>query len=316
MDPRIITSNAQTASGPVTRNVEQTGGPIVSNGFVQSHFMKGVLPFINGGVSGMVATTVIQPIDMVKVRLQLADNSFGSGPKPTALLVTKTILAQARVLDFYTGLSAGLCRQGIYTTARLGVFDSFMTTLQRHYQETNTAITFAERCGAGLLAGGLGAFLGNPADLALIRMQADGLKPPYKRSNYKAVIDALVSIKRSEGIRSLWAGATPTIARAMSLNLGQLAFFSEAKAQLRAHTQWSASTQTLTASAIAGFICAIIGIPFDFVKTRLQRQQRGTNGILTYNSMFDCFRKVAKEEGWTRFYRGFGTFYFRIAPHA
>lgn len=28
-------------------------------------------PFINGGLSGMAATTIIQPIDMVKVRLQL-----------------------------------------------------------------------------------------------------------------------------------------------------------------------------------------------------------------------------------------------------
>lgn len=28
-------------------------------------------PFVNGGLSGMAATTIIQPIDMVKVRLQL-----------------------------------------------------------------------------------------------------------------------------------------------------------------------------------------------------------------------------------------------------
>ena len=30
--------------------------------------IKATLPFINGGISGMVATTIIQPIDMVKVR--------------------------------------------------------------------------------------------------------------------------------------------------------------------------------------------------------------------------------------------------------
>jgi solute carrier family 25 (mitochondrial oxoglutarate transporter), member 11 len=28
-------------------------------------------PFVNGGISGMMATTIIQPIDMVKVRIQL-----------------------------------------------------------------------------------------------------------------------------------------------------------------------------------------------------------------------------------------------------
>lgn len=30
-----------------------------------------VKPYINGGASGMAATCIIQPIDMVKVRLQL-----------------------------------------------------------------------------------------------------------------------------------------------------------------------------------------------------------------------------------------------------
>ncbi|EXA35177.1 hypothetical protein FOVG_13938 [Fusarium oxysporum f. sp. pisi HDV247] len=102
----------------------------------------------------------------------------------------------------------------------------------------------------------------------------------------------------------------------MSLNLGQLTFFFEAKTRLKTQTQWSASTQTLAASAIAGFLSAVIGIPFDFVKTRLQRQKSGPDGKVAYNSMVDCFRKVATEEGWVRFYRGFGTFYFRIAPHA
>lgn len=30
-------------------------------------------PFVNGGLSGMMSTAIIQPIDMVKVRLQLGD---------------------------------------------------------------------------------------------------------------------------------------------------------------------------------------------------------------------------------------------------
>ena len=32
---------------------------------------KAVKPFVNGGLSGMGATCIIQPIDMVKVRIQL-----------------------------------------------------------------------------------------------------------------------------------------------------------------------------------------------------------------------------------------------------
>ena len=263
----------------------------------------------------MTATTVIQPIDMIKVRLQLAGEGAKTGPRPSPLQVTRDIIAQGKVADLYTGLSAGLLRQAVYTTARLGFFDTFMNTLKARADSNGSQIGFAERAGAGLTAGGLAAMVGNPADLALIRMQSDGLKPLAQRANYSSVIDALSRIAKAEGVTALWAGAYPTVVRAMALNFGQLAFFSEAKTQLKS-TQLSAQTQTLTASAIAGFFASFFSLPFDFVKTRLQKQQKAQDGSLPYKGMADCFRKVAKDEGLLRFYRGFGTYYVRIAPHA
>ncbi|KAI0594177.1 mitochondrial carrier domain-containing protein [Biscogniauxia sp. FL1348] len=289
---------------------------VVGNDFLHTPFMRAALPFLNGGVSGMIATTVIQPVDMIKVRLQLAGEGVATGPKPTPISIAREIIGQGKALDLYTGLSAGLLRQAVYTTARLGFFDTFMKSLTTRAKDNGTQVGFAERAGAGLVAGGLAAFIGNPADLALIRMQSDGLKPIAERKNYKSVVDAVTSIVRSEGVTALWAGATPTVVRAMSLNLGQLAFFSEAKVQLKKHTTWSNKTQTLTASAIAGFFASFLSLPFDFVKTRLQKQQRGPDGKLPYRSMADCFTKVARQEGLLRFYRGFGTYYVRIAPHA
>jgi len=287
----------------------------IKNDLLHTPFMRAALPFMNGGAAGMVATTVIQPIDMIKVRLQLAGEGARTGPKPSPLSVTKDIIAAGKVMDLYTGLSAGLLRQAVYTTARLGFFDTFMKQLTVRAKEKGNNIGFAERAAAGLSAGGLAAMFGNPADLALIRMQSDGLKPIAERKNYKSVIDALTSIAKSEGVGRLWAGASPTVVRAMALNFGQLAFFSEAKQQLK-DTSLSPRSQTLTASAVAGFFASFFSLPFDFVKTRLQKQQKSADGTLPYKGMGDCFRKVAKEEGLLRFYRGFGTYYARIAPHA
>ncbi len=284
--------------------------------FLHTPFVRAALPFVNGGLSGMVATTVIQPVDMIKVRIQLAGEGVAGGPKPTPLSVTREILASGKAMDLYTGLSAGLLRQAVYTTARLGFFDTFMTRLTERARERGRAIGFGDRATAGLAAGGLAAMIGNPADLALIRMQSDGLKPLAERKNYRSVIDALGSIARSEGVAALWAGAAPTVVRAMALNFGQLAFFSEAKVRLKQHSDMSTRAQTLSASAIAGFFASFFSLPFDFVKTRLQKQQRGADGTLPYKGMADCFAKVARQEGVLRFYRGFGTYYVRIAPHA
>jgi solute carrier family 25 oxoglutarate transporter 11 len=283
--------------------------------FLQTPVMVAALPFINGGLSGMFATSCIQPIDMIKVRLQLAGEGTTGGPKPTPLGVARDVIAQGKVLDLYTGLSAGLLRQAVYTTARLGFFDTFMKTLSARAETKERKVNFYERAGAGLTAGGLAAMVGNPADLALIRMQSDGLKPKAERANYKSVVDALGRIAKSEGIGAWWAGAYPTVIRAMALNFGQLAFFSEAKAQLK-DTSLSPRMQTLSASAVAGFFASFFSLPFDFMKTRLQKQTRGPDGKLPYNGMFHCFQRVLKEEGPLRFYRGFTTYYVRIAPHA
>ncbi|POR37284.1 Putative mitochondrial 2-oxoglutarate/malate carrier protein [Tolypocladium paradoxum] len=309
---------AESARNKTTEvmNAAKGDGAAVANDILHTPFMRAALPFINGGLSGMVATTVIQPVDMVKVRIQLAGEGTASGPKPSPVAVARQIIASGRVLDLYTGLSAGLLRQAVYTTARLGFFDTIMGNLTARAKAQGSQVGFRERATAGLTAGGVAAMIGNPADLALIRMQSDGLKPLAERKNYKSVIDALASIAKSEGVGALWAGAAPTVVRAMALNFGQLAFFSEAKVQLKKNTDLSARTQTLSASAIAGFFASFFSLPFDFVKTRLQKQQKGPDGKLPYKGMADCFAKVAKQEGLLRFYRGFGTYYVRIAPHA
>ncbi|MCJ1428765.1 putative mitochondrial 2-oxoglutarate/malate carrier protein [Sticta canariensis] len=293
-----------------------TSRVVDSNSFLRHPYTRALLPFINGGLAGMTATTVIQPIDMVKVRLQLAGEGAKTGPRPSPIQITRDIISSGKFLDLYTGLSAGLLRQAVYTTARLGFFDTFMDRFKRSAASKSKSIGFTERAASGLTAGGLAAMVGNPADLALIRMQSDGLKPLAQRANYTSVIDALTRITKSEGVGALWAGAFPTVVRAMALNFGQLAFFSEAKTQLKARTQMPAQAQTLTASAIAGFFASFFSLPFDFVKTRLQKQQKGADGKLPYSSMADCFRKVTRDEGLLRFYRGFGTYYVRIAPHA
>lgn len=63
---------------------------------------KAAKPFVNGGLSGMMATCVIQPIDMVKVRLQL-----GATGSPVRL--SPDCLLSAQPCRWF-GRSIGMCR--------------------------------------------------------------------------------------------------------------------------------------------------------------------------------------------------------------
>lgn len=83
-----------------------------------------------------------------------------------------------------------------------------------------------------MLAGMAGAFVGTPAEVALIRMTADGRLPPAERRNYKNVAEALWRITKTEGVFTLWRGAVPTMGRAMVVNAAQLATYSQVKQYL------------------------------------------------------------------------------------
>ncbi len=203
-------------------------------------------------------------------------------------------------------------RQVVYTTMRLGIFYTILDTSKEKYHKV---LNPGEKAAASLAAGAISAFLANPFDLALIRFQADGALPAAERRNYKNVFNAVSRISSSEGFTSLWKGASPTIVRAMALNLGMLAPYEECKQRLKPY--WGTGYKTCIASSfVAGFLAAFMCLPFDNVKTKMQKMKRGTDGKLPYSGFFDCFAKSIKGEGLSKLWIGFPVFYVRIGGHA
>merc|ERR1719223_1845728 len=178
------------------------------------------------------------------------------------------------------------------------------------------SLSFAENAGCALGAGGIAAVIGNPADLALIRMQADSMKPAAERAGYSNVFSALGLIVKNEGPAGLMAGCVPTSTRAMALNFGMLAFNASSKDFL-ADQGVTGAPLVFGASSIAGFFASFFSLPFDFVKSKMQSQKPDPKtGELMYKSALDCVGKTMAEGGPLRFYAGFPTFFVRIAPHA
>ncbi|VWU51628.1 dicarboxylate/tricarboxylate carrier [Hepatocystis sp. ex Piliocolobus tephrosceles] len=269
-----------------------------------------IKPFAVGGLSGMFATVCIQPIDMIKVRIQLSAEGKNAVKNP--FTIAKNIIKNEGVIGLYKGLDAGLTRQVIYTTARLGLFRTFSDMVKVEGEP----LPFYKKCFCALAAGGLGAFIGNPADLSLIRLQADNTLPKELKRNYTGVLNALYRIPKEEGIFALWKGSVPTIARAMSLNLGMLSTYDQSKELLQNYMGIGMKTN-LVASVISGFFAVTLSLPFDFVKTCMQKMKIDPiTKQMPYKNMLDCASKLYKRGGISIFYSSYGTYYVRIAPHA
>jgi len=266
--------------------------------------------FLFGGLSGMAATCFVQPLDLVKTRMQVMKTT--SGPKPSSFSVLLGVARNEGITKLYNGLSAGLLRQATYTTTRLGIY----TWLFENFSgPQGQPPGFFVKAGLGMAAGASGAFVGTPAEVALIRMTSDGSLPAEKRRNYKSVFDALIRIYKEEGVTTLWRGATPTMGRAMVVNAAQLATYSQAK-------QFILSTGYIqdgigchfVASMISGLVTTIASMPVDIAKTRLQ-SMKYVDGKPEYKGAVDVLGKVIKNEGFFSLWKGFTPYYFRLGPH-
>jgi len=269
-----------------------------------------VKPFIVGGTAGCMATCCVQPIDMVKVRIQLGAASTNP------VVVAKDIIAAEGVGALYHGLSAGILRQLTYGMSRLGIF---RTMTNKFTPEGGSAadLDMWTKFGCGFTAGGLGALIGTPADAALIRMQSDSTLPEAQRRNYKNGLDAMVRMFREEGLAGFFSGAQPTIIRGLAMNVGMFMTFDTAKKALGPIVPGGPDGQVnrFASGLISGCCAATAALPFDFIKTQLQKQTPDKNGKMQYSGIMDCGRKIIAAEGPMALYKGYPTFLIRISPH-
>ena len=278
-----------------------------------SPILNALMPFIIGGTSGVIATSIIQPIDMIKVQIQLRSEKLGKGASVSPITIIKEMAANGKgVSQLYKGLDSALVRQVTYTTARLGVYK----TLFNMEQEARGSVSMAKKSVFGLTAGFVGSIVGNPADLILIRLQSDSSLPVEQRRNYRNFTDAFTRIVKEEGVTALWRGSGPTICRAMVINFGMLAPFDQVKEMINKAKGTKDTMETrLSAAAVAGFISAFLALPFDNAKTKMQKMAALPDGSFPYKGVFDTMSKTVANEGLTKLWVGFPTFYVRIAPH-
>ncbi|XP_051163875.1 mitochondrial 2-oxoglutarate/malate carrier protein-like [Leptopilina boulardi] len=259
--------------------------------------------FLNAGLSGICATCVVHPTDVVKNRMQISTQTIS---------IRKTflhILRNERIINFYDGLSASLVRQSTYTTTRLGVYNQLQDSWRENYTSKPNFFILSTMAA---IAGGSGAFIGTPADLALVRMTTDGRLPPDQRRNYKNVVDAFIRVAKEEGIINLWRGSVATMGRAVIVNISQLATYSQTKVLINSELNVSEGFLLHVYSAmVSGLVTSFNSMPFDIAKTRIQNLK----DVKKPPTMLKVIINIAKNEGIMALWKGFVPTYCRIGPH-
>uniref|UniRef100_A0A6P4E245 Mitochondrial 2-oxoglutarate/malate carrier protein n=1 Tax=Drosophila rhopaloa TaxID=1041015 RepID=A0A6P4E245_DRORH len=267
------------------------------------------MKYVMGGTSGMLATCIVQPMDLLKTRMQIS-GTLGTREYKSSYDVLSKVFKNEGMLSLYNGLSAGLMRQATYTTARMGVFQMELDWYRKNYESDPSVVASMTM---GIMAGAFGAMFGNPAEVALIRMMSDNRLLPEHRRNYKNVGEAFMRIVKDEGVVTLWRGCLPTVGRAMVVNMVQLASYSLMKNHLRGYLNEGIPLH-MSAAVVSGLLTTLASMPLDMAKTRIQ-QMRMIDGKPEYAGTIDVLKKVLKNEGAFAMWKGFTPYLIRMGPH-
>lgn len=245
-------------------------------------------------------------------------------------------------------MSASLLRQAIYSPARFGLFEAMMggrwlSFLSGRRESSGAAPPAAtlEKLTASMLAGAFGGLLSSPADLVMVRMQADGRLARDVQRGYSGVLGGLRAVIEEGGVRGLLRGATPNVQRGMVTTAAQFTAYDFFKTFVRQNIPQLGDgfAQHLTASLMAGVVVASCACPFDVLRSRMMNSAKAPPVVPTvpgaaaaaaaagaapgpvqsvyvyaYRSTWECAVQTARKEGARGFYKGFLPYYMRVGP--
>ncbi|KAH0838613.1 mitochondrial carrier domain-containing protein [Lanmaoa asiatica] len=136
-------------------------------------------PFWLGGVAASMAACFTHPLDLTKVRMQTLSPSV---PRSSMLATIRTFVMT-------------------YSLVRIGSYEEMKRRMSENGKPSAGKLLLAAS-----VAGGLGGVAGNPADILLVRMTSDSLRPPEKQYGYRNALTGLVTLMKNEGIKGLCRG--------------------------------------------------------------------------------------------------------------
>ncbi|KAG6745283.1 hypothetical protein POTOM_051934 [Populus tomentosa] len=295
---------------------------------------------ISGSLGGAVEASCLQPIDVIKTRLQLDR----SGNYKGIIHCGSKIVRTEGVRALWKGLTPFATHLTLKYTLRMGSNAVF----QSAFKDSETGkLSNQGRLMSGFGAGVLEALaivtpfeddfvsmlmfqllvlgfpsivlislVGNGNGVVKIRLQQQkGLSPELLK--YKGPIHCARTIIREEGVLGLWAGAAPTVMRngtnqaAMftAKNAFDVLLWKKHEGDGRVLQPW----QSMISGFLAGTAGPVCTGPFDVVKTRLMAQSR-EGGELKYKGMVHAIRTIYAEEGLLALWKGLLPRLMRIPP--
>ncbi|RDX76151.1 Solute carrier family 25 member 44, partial [Mucuna pruriens] len=264
--------------------------------------------------SGVSAT--LYPVVVLKTRQQVALSQHSCIRTAFSLIRVEGFRALYR--GFGTSLMGTIPARALYMAALEITKSNVGTATLKFGVAEPTAATIANAA-AGLSAAVAAQLVWTPVDVVSQRLMVQGGSTPQ----YMNGIDAFRKILKSDGARGLYRGFGISILTYAPSNALWWASYSIAQrmvwggvgcclgkkaggeSELRPDSRTVMGVQGVSA-AMAGGMSALITMPLDTIKTRLQVLDGDDNNGRRGPTIMHTLRSLVREGGWMACYRGFG----------
>jgi solute carrier family 25 (adenine nucleotide translocator) protein 4/5/6/31 len=259
--------------------------------------------FLIGGVSAAVSKTVVAPIERVKLLLQVQDASSSIKAEDRYNGIGdcfRRVANEQGIAAFWRGNLANVIRY-FPTQALNFAFKDFYKKIFNPYNPKKEPFKFfIGNCLSGGAAGATSLTVVYPLDFARTRLAADVGSGGDRE--FTGLVDCLKKIFVKDGPQGLYRGFGISVVGIIAyraayfgmFDTGKMMFFPDAK-KANVFAMW-AFAQVVTVSA------GILSYPLDTVRRRLMMDSGRAEKM--YNGTFDCFRRIAADEGSKAFFKG------------
>ncbi|ORY94687.1 solute carrier family 25 member 38 [Syncephalastrum racemosum] len=257
-----------------------------------------------GAVSGMTACVILQPLDLIKTRLQQTRHHHPKGHS-TLLSTCRDIINTNGVGGLWRGTMPTILRNmpgtALYFTTLSEirhVMDATRATWQPWLRRDTKAKDQAkwENLFAGVTARGSVGFIMMPVTVLKVRYESNFY-------NYRSMTEAFRSIVQYDGVRGLFAGYGATFIRDAPFAGIYLLCYEQCKSIINLYKSThelavANVVVNLTSGVVAGTAATAVTQPFDLMKTRMQIDPN------TYRNTWHTARHIFGEAGWRGFFDG------------
>ncbi|EGG20007.1 mitochondrial substrate carrier family protein [Cavenderia fasciculata] len=269
-----------------------------SNNNSSNAAIQGAKDSIAGTIAGAACLFTGHPFDTIRVRLQTSRAPLG------IMECLRNTVQKEGAMALYKGVTSPLVGMMFETAVLFVGYGQMKNLLQK---DPNIPLTLPQCSLAGAGAGICASFVLTPVELIKCRLQIQTTGP----QKYKGSFDCLVQVMKESGLRGLYRGLGPTLAREIP---GNMAFFGVYEG-LKRHFRKTTGQEDLplryliVSGGIGGIAYWSIFYPADVAKSSIQVSEGAVSPTL-----LSTLKNIYRADGIKGLYRGYIPTVLRAFP--